>query len=280
MTGEGTQSTRWTKINEESGDGVSTFRLNGWSAFFTFLQDEVFSDSAGNDYVWRGQRCSDWPLSSSLDRVFAKLGLVDQTPAELDVSASERLVAFKRAARGRRGQNPPQLNDDQWWALGQHYGLATPLLDWMKSPFAAAYFAFEEDNPYKGHVTEHRAIYGLHRRAVSLKSEQIVAESNTGRRDAIIDFIDPFSDDNPRLVSQGGMFTRAPVGQPIEMWVQRAFEGSQEGILLRIEVPNADRLACLRTLDRMNINHLSLFPDLVGASRFVNLEKELESTNG
>jgi hypothetical protein len=84
------------------------------------------------------------------------------------------------------------------------------------------------------------------------------------------------SDENPRLVSQGGLFTRAPIGISIEQWVERAFANLSGEVLLRIEIPNSDRLNCLRALSRMNLNHLSLFPDLSGASRSTNLKLEIE----
>jgi len=159
--------------------------------------------------------------------------------------------------------------------VGQHFGLATPLLDWTRSPFAATYFAFEELAP---DPTDYRVVYGLARNAVTKKSEEILEKTSDlqKQRAPVIEFIDPMSDENQRLVSQAGLFTRAPINTPIELWVAREFEGSSSAVLLRIEIPDTDRLTCLRALNRMNINHLSLFPDLTGASRATNLKLELQ----
>lgn len=255
----------------DAGDGAMTYRLRSWSAFSSFLDGDVFGTTDSGGYVWRGQRRSDWNLGSSLDRLFAQLGI----DSDFDHRSQEHLERFKYAARGRRGLNPPKLEDREWWALGQHYGLATPLLDWSRSPFAAAYFAFETLAP---DATEYRVVYGLDVSSVDAKNVEIMlGPSLESGRAPVIEFIDPLSDENPRLVSQGSLFTRAPIGTPVERWVAQAFEGSTHPVLLRIEIPDGDRLPCLRALNRMNINHVSLFPDLTGASRFVNLRAMLEN---
>lgn len=269
----------WERVSSagDTPEGTVTFRLASWSRFFDFLEAEVFDPSIASKptYIWRGQRRKDWSLSSSLDRLSGKLNLLTAGPSVLESRLAEHLESFKYATRGRRGYNPASLLENEWWALGQHFGLATPLLDWTRSPFAAAYFAFEE---LASDPTDYRVVYGLARNAVTKKSEEILEKTSDllKQRAPVIEFIDPMSDENQRLVSQAGLFTRAPIGVPIEQWVAREFEGSSSVVLLRIEIPDTDRLTCLRALNRMNINHLSLFPDLTGASRATNLKLELQ----
>jgi hypothetical protein len=78
-------------------------------------------------------------------------------------------------------------------------------------------------------------------------------------------------------VSQGGLFTRAPDGVSIRSWVEAHFNGSEDEFwLLELELPASERQQALKSLNRMNINHLSLFPDLHGATQFVNLHLKLE----
>lgn len=264
---------RWMKLS--ASDGAATYRLSSWSSFFDFIENVVFAPGAKQRYIWRGQRRSDWALSSSLDRLFQRIGVIARPAKELEELSSKHLRAFQYASRGRRGTNPVQLRaDNEWWALGQHYGLATPLLDWTRSPFAAAYFAFEEN---LSESTEWRVVYGLDESAVSQRYAELQeGPSFEEGRLPVVELVDPMSDENQRLVNQGGLFTRAPIGTPVEQWVEHQFEGSTETVLVRIEIPDADRECCLRALDRMNINHLSLFPDLGGASRFVNLKMELD----
>jgi hypothetical protein len=272
-----TNSSGWRVVPEESADGIVTYKLTSWSSFFDFLETAVFhaSIASKHNYIWRGQRRTDWSISSSLDRLFQKLSLLPAAPDVLERQSREHLESFKYAARGRRGPNPASLLENEWWALGQHFGLATPLLDWTRSPFAAAYFAFEEVG---SGPADDRIVYGLDQRGVKQKSDELLEGQSFERgRPPIVEFIDPMSDENQRLVSQSGLFTRAPIGTPMEQWVAGVFAGSSSEVLLRIKIPDADRLGCLRTLNRMNINHLSLFPDLAGASRSTNLKLELES---
>lgn len=247
----------WMRL--ASGDGIVTYRLAHWQAFFDFLEAEVFAGATyRGSLLWRGQRRSDWSLSSSLDRVFERLGIIGSGTAVLEERSLDHLRAFKLAARGRRGLNPPRLVEPiEWWALGQHYGLATPLLDWSRSPFAAAYFAFEE---LASDPTPYRVVFGLDQGLIELKNYEIAIEPDLEKgRPAVIDFFEPLSDENPRLVSQGGLFTRAPIGVPVERWIAAAFEGQDVPALIAIEIPDDDRDVCLRTLNRMNLNHLSLF---------------------
>ena len=261
-------------------DGTSTYRLASWSEFFDFLEAEVFS-SAGygkRSYIWRGQREADWSLSTTLDRQLAAQGLAGLASSELERLSLDHLERFKYAARGRRGPAPASLSENEWWALGQHFGLATPLLDWTRAPFAALYFAFEQASLKEDGF---RAIYALDEYAVEAQGRAIYhGPSIEAGRIPIVEIVDPMSDENQRLVSQGGCFSRAPIGTALEQWVSRAFEGSAEATLIRIEVPDKNRLSCLQALNRMNISHLSLFPDLGGATRATNLQLESLQLSG
>lgn len=264
---------QWEQVG--GSDGTSTFRLTSWSHFFDFLEGEIFSYSGPRKraYLWRGQRRADWSLSTTLDRQLEAIGISTLSPDKLEEISKRHLENFRYAARGRRGSSPALLSENEWWALGQHFGLATPLLDWTRAPFAALYFAFEDMSSDDEHVP--RAVYALDESAVLAKAFEIETGPSIEKgRLPIVEIVDPMSDENQRLVSQGGCFTRAPIGTSIEHWVQRAFEGFNEPVLIRIELPNTERLNCLQALSRMNINHLSLFPDLSGASRSTNLKFE------
>lgn len=73
------------------------------------------------------------------------------------------------------------------------------------------------------------------------------------------------------------MFTRSPDALDLESWIKKKYKGeNNEYVLIKILIPNRDREECLKTLNRMNINHLTLFPDLYGASKYCNLFGEIE----
>lgn len=251
---------RWT--HEYGGVSVTVVHLSNWAYFDDYIRQEMLDY---REFIWRGQCAAHWPLEPTLDRILRRKQQLQNKRARV-----EHLGKFKLSSRGRRGAHPPQLaSDNDWWALGQHFGLATPLLDWTTSPFVAAYFAFyaeENDN------ADRRAVWGLAKYAAENRSAEIAAGWKSPGRPSVVEFVEPLSDENARLVSQGGLFTRAPDGVTIEDWVHANFPADKYYCLSKITIPNADRAVALRSLNRMNINHLSLFPDLYGASKFVNLD--------
>jgi len=61
------------------------------------------------------------------------------------VDRKRQLDRFKEMALGRLAFHIPAADDDEWWALAQHHGMAIPMLDWTYAPFVALYFAFEQE---------------------------------------------------------------------------------------------------------------------------------------
>ena len=163
--------------------------------------------------------------------------------------------------------------EDVIWALGRHHGLHTPLLDWTGSPYAAAFFAFWETGAEQ---TDDRAIYALSKGEVQRHQED---SNRQGPRNAWKDltFIDPGSYDNPRLVAQAGSFTLLnELDMNIEDVVRGHFRGTQKAVLVKIQIPDEGRKEFLRHLNLMNINPLSLFPDLYGSSMYCNMKLEID----
>ncbi|MCZ6837214.1 MAG: FRG domain-containing protein [Planctomycetota bacterium] len=238
---------------ENTAAGVIQYTLSSWRHFAKLISRDL-GEYTG--YTWRGHADPNWGLESSFDRMMIKIG---RKPNKN--TANRLLDRFKKASRGRRGPNPKEIVDvNEWWSLGQHYGLPTPLLDWTASPYVALYYAMKPESKARS-----RMVYGLHMDSIdNIRKEH--AKGIENNLDPNPEWYSPETDENPRLVNQAGHFLRMPVGVEMEDWVKKHFEDSNQGILLKVKVPSKDREACLASLNRMNINQLTLFPDLHGSA--------------
>lgn len=219
------------------------------------------------NYIFRGQAQSDWLLESTLSRALKKIKYKHK-----EELVKEHLERFRLAIRGRRGLNPRELKENELWALGQHFGLHTPLLDWTQSPYVALFFALAN---LKKSATGYRTLWGLH----STDTEEINefhAKKNPKDSKWKVELINPILDENNRLVNQNGLFTKINVNSDIEKWVTEG-PNIEWVTLYRIDFPDGIRDTALGSLDLMNINYSSLFPDLFGSSMDSN--SKLEQTD-
>jgi hypothetical protein len=244
------------------GHGILEFRLDQWDAFFSLVNGRLLDYPT---FAYRGQAEECWRLRSTIDR------LIDKSPFTHDeFDRVKYLERFKLAIRGRRGPHPqPLVQENDWWALGQHYGLATPLLDWSDNPYVGAFFAFEQEKKFEeeNDSSRNRIVFGIEK---DLR-KYVTPESHEGT--SAIEFVQPLSDDNARLVNQRGLFTKMPADFDLENTLKKEIpEKYGQALLLKIYIPDkeSDRHDFLKALNRMNINHLTLFPDIGGASSYCN----------
>lgn len=250
------------KYLQKSKHGLRHFRVKTFEELRDLIENEIHDIG---EYVFRGQSNASWKLETTLDRLIRHARMTGAKQGPLEPFVKAHLDRFRLEIRGRRGDNPPKLAEDDLWALGQHFGLATPLLDWSQSPYISVFFALAT-------LTEpnvDRALWCLHRSRV--------AQINSGLDDKEkLLLIFPDSDDNKRLLGQSGLFSKGPVMKPLDEWVTEKSRTSKDPVLLKVVFPGdrTFRKAALKKLQLMNINHSTLFPDLFGASLFCNIVSE------
>jgi hypothetical protein len=253
---------------------IPVTRLEHWQELPDLLSSSFFNQD-GVEPIFRGHRRYDWALMPTLARA-------SQNEVISEELANEQLCRFKQAIRGRiKDHSLVEDNSNQeneLWAVGQHHGLMTPLLDWTYSPYVALFFAFSKADVKEEKDNEYRSIYILNKTFIA--DDDLCAE---------IPVVEPKKDDHGRLVNQAGLFTFSPYESTIENTLaniladddfpdhelQQASESEQAGILAKyickVYIKNIDRESCVKHLRQMNVHHASLFPDLIGASEFCNV---------
>lgn len=113
---------------------MSGMQVIGW---FT----EWLDKNARPDAIYRGHGNAGWPVTPSAFR-----------PEQHGITDKGRLLGWRSMAG--RFANPLPRNDMEWLVLAQHYGIATPLLDWSTNPMVALFFACEATEADQGCVIQ------------------------------------------------------------------------------------------------------------------------------
>jgi len=251
----------------------STVRLAYWRDFKTF------TDELSDNWAFRGQANPAWELMNAIERT-------DFIHLYKGVEA-DFLAEFQRGARHYLGNDETPHHLIEWLALMQHHGAPTRLLDFSKSPFIAAFFAFEQCLVT---TDTHIAIWAINmnflkRQAaerISQKYKQEMEENNNvvneslfekifyANEDSFIFPVEPFRMNRRYSLQQSLFVSTANSYEPFMQ--QLLFLGDDiTRSVIKIELPAALQKEVIRDLQRMNLNRASLFPDLDGYAASLRL---------
>jgi len=297
-------------------NGVWNIECDSWRKFEDKIEE---LKRLKYKYAWRGQSCEE-TLKPSIYR--------DSTPNDktirqhlyqfrkdmtggdileqfLERAKKERMPEFEKALseyykmiHPKEDANDPKENyeedfiDDIYWAIGQHNGLKTPLLDWTMDPYKALFFAF---CAWKKEGTK-RVVFGLAEKTrLLLKSKrpkkryielltdlnfvQSILHSSSSPH-ALKGIISPMF---ARINSQDGIFSKLLEKENVEKHTQRCYsyyekyKNQKIVFLIRILIPNGVRKDFLQKLEGKKITYKTMYPDLLGTVLYCNLGLEPRS---
>jgi hypothetical protein len=230
-----------------------------WRELKRDLLNELFEDGVfrSERYLFRGMGSADWKLAPAFDRRFGyldadeRLRIWDELIEQWRAGCQEH--GHVRAAAGPGGVQP----EVALWALGQHYGLPTRLLDWSTSPYIAAFFAFKECLERLPHRFSHVALWILH------------LDNPVWAKDQGVEIVSAPALENVRLKNQSGKFTLSHTQfASLEEYVTETGSGVA---LTKVVLPASEAVPALPDLDSMGINSYRVYPDLGGLAEMATM---------
>lgn len=226
--------------------------------------------------IFRGVRNPQWRLESPLEREpwvrqFREYGRPIQCSfleGGYELNRDNYLARFCEA--GQMHEKTQEAADDELWALGRHFGLITPFLDWTKSWRVAAFFALSDwvcwvhrfeggDDPDSG-VLKKREAENPHVSIWALSLEPCPFTEDAFRLIDAIPSREPFQQ---RQKAQEGVFTQILTGRHFDVEVY--LKASEKVANLRkYLIPGCCARGAFKELTDAGIDYARLFPDPEG----------------
>ena len=240
---------------------MDEIKVNSWEEFIAQAQS---LRSLQRDMVFRGQSDARWPLSTTLERTKSRMlfkdyyqiigrikpqieSLTDNEWQIPEYPEIERLVGYYDDLNVMlwSGRCPAYA----YMVHLRHHGFPSPLLDWTRSPYVAAYFAFNGARDRNARVS----IYAL--------ADQRFTPS--GNKMRLVYRYGPYVRTHRRHFLQQSEYTLCLFYED-EWWFDNYDEvfttgREQQGFCWKFTIPATERTKVLQVLDEHNLNAFSLF---------------------
>lgn len=252
---------------------IKTKKFRTWKSF------KEYATSFSENWIFRGQTDANWDLKTSLERSGFSM--------KYDGIENSFLIDFKRAAENFLDKKDIPTDLIEWLALMQHHGAPTRLLDFSKSIFTAAYFAFEpvdynssniaiwaiDINSVTQSVIEHLRPYYIEdfQKSHGRLTDEIFEDVFYSRQHDCILPAEPFKM-NRRYYLQQSVFIS--VGDSTVPFMEQLgfLERLIDESIIKMILPKKISYEVLTDLNKMNINRASLFPDLDGYAKSLKMK--------
>lgn len=246
-------------------------RITSWEHFTTLVAHLEFGPVATFPHLYRGQSQANWTLVPSLVRELSR-GIAEQQAAQIEEDC-RRMFAERAHLHLSEAQTPTNGHRQDWWALMQHHGAPTRLLDWTTSIHIAAYFASVDDWDVDG------AIWLFH--VKTLADQRLAEVSLRGKTQAVLRWVarqpvetgvfNVFRPIRPshRMVVQQGYFLfhkslLTNIADFLDAKLAHEHSSGSGEVYRKLIIPKELKPLILRHLRAMNITAASLFPGVDG----------------
>lgn len=257
---------------------------------YKILQDQkVPGSKKPRKWLFRGQKEACWRLEPALDRALRRFSV----PSQDWKSFEERTLREGKRNLHRYLTDLPDYDDwAEWFALLQHHGAPTRLLDWSYSFFVALFFAIDkadpcpegsEPKPAKIFAIDNEELVALREKKYMVNLPERILEWHTENdkdprvlkhfldETADLDIVLPLNPFrlNERLAIQQGIFlfcpNRAKSFDDVYKEMRENHPGLTSEIVIHISPPLVAKI--LTHLQELNMTSRTLFPGIDGFCR-------------
>ncbi len=215
-----------------------------------------------SDYLYRGQSDHRWTLETTLERYIPEqfsllkyFRLVMNAQPQVETFTEEEwedwdFDELRDFSSSRDLPNKDGIPAYDYLIYLRHHRFPSPLLDWTRSPYVAAYFAFadEKSDRVAIYVYQEHAGYG---------------KSGSSDDPRIIGF-GPYVRSHSRHFLQQSQYTVACQYKQDEWWYAShedvlAKNSEEQDLSWKFTIPITERVKVLKILDQYNLNAFSLF---------------------